>query len=93
MPGVTFTRDLYAAIEGADVIALVTEWPDYLAIDWRRAASLVRRRAVVDGRNCLDPADLTAHGFNYHAMGRPTKTARWDRRESDRVIATPSHVA
>ncbi len=88
MPGVEFAADVYSALDGADVIAVVTEWPEYLAVDWQKAATLVRRRAVVDGRNCLDPATLAAHGFNYQGIGRPAWTSKWDRRESDRFVAS-----
>jgi UDPglucose 6-dehydrogenase len=49
---------------------LVTEWPEYRSLDWERVARLVRRREVVDGRNCLDPAALRAAGFGYRGMGR-----------------------
>ena len=85
LPGVELESDLYAAVAGADVIALVTEWPEYLVVDWEQIATLVRRRVVVDGRNCLDPATLAHFGFNYHGIGRPTWTTQWERRESDRV--------
>jgi UDPglucose 6-dehydrogenase len=87
LPGVTFATDPYAAMEGADAVAIVTEWPQYIDLDWNRAAALVRRRVVVDGRNCLDPGKLAAHGFNYHGIGRRTRTTQWERRESDRPSA------
>jgi UDPglucose 6-dehydrogenase len=93
LPSVEFAADPYSAMAGADVVALVTEWPEYLAINWERAATLVRRRVVVDGRNCLDRAQLATHGFNYHGIGRPTRTSQWDRRASDRPpaeAATPT---
>jgi UDPglucose 6-dehydrogenase len=93
MPGVELAADPYEAIEGADVIALVTEWPQYLTLDWERAASLVHRRVVVDGRNCLDPDTVTAYGFNYQGMGRPSRTVKWDRRLSDQQAARAEHVA
>jgi UDPglucose 6-dehydrogenase len=85
IPEIDIVADPYAAIAGADVVAVVTEWPEYLALDWQRAAHLMRHRVIVDGRNCLDATVVAAHGFNYHAMGRPTVTTRWDRRASDRV--------
>ncbi|MGA9920275.1 MAG: UDP-glucose/GDP-mannose dehydrogenase family protein [Candidatus Dormiibacterota bacterium] len=93
MPGVEFAEDMYSAIDGADVIALVTEWPEYLTLDWQRAASLVQRRAVVDGRNCLDPATLAVHGFNYHGIGRPAWTSQWNRRASDGLVTSGAHTA
>jgi UDPglucose 6-dehydrogenase len=93
LPEVEFADDPYAAMAGADAIALVTEWPQYVAIDWQRAASLVQRRVVVDGRNCLDPEVLAAHGFNYHGMGRPSRTVQWDRRVNDERTPRAQHVA
>src|ERR1039458_1646064 len=93
VPGMEIASDPYAALAGADVVALVTEWPQYLALDWQRASSLVRRRVVVDGRNCLDPQIVTAHGFNYHGMGRPTRTTQWGRRLSDPVPESGQNVA
>jgi UDPglucose 6-dehydrogenase len=83
IPEISFAADPYAAMEGADAVALVTEWPEYLAVNWQRAALLVRRRIVVDGRNCLDPEIVTAAGFNYHGMGRPSRNTQWARRVSD----------
>jgi UDPglucose 6-dehydrogenase len=68
--GATVVHDPYDCVTGADVIALVTEWPEYRSLDWERVARLVRRREVVDGRNCLDPAALRAAGFSYRGMGR-----------------------
>lgn len=88
MPGIELAADPYAAMRGADVVALVTEWPEYLALDWAEAAGLVARRVVVDGRNCLDPDDLARHGFNYYGVGRRTRTTQWDRRSSDRETTT-----
>jgi UDPglucose 6-dehydrogenase len=93
LPGVTFAADPYEAMEGADVVALVTEWPEYLEIDWERAAGLVRRRVVVDGRNCLDPDRVAEPGFNYHGIGRKSRTTKWARRDSDRLIAREVNLA
>jgi UDPglucose 6-dehydrogenase len=93
LPEVEFAADPYAAMKGADAVALITEWPEYLSIDWTRAASLVRQRVIVDGRNCLDPEALAASGFNYHGMGRPCRTVQWGRRVSDERPAGAEAVA
>ena len=92
LPDVEFAADPYAAMVDADVVALVTEWPEYLTIDWRRAAELVKQRNVVDGRNCLNPDTLAEHGFNYHGMGRPSVRMRWGRRASDFTAAETEMV-
>jgi UDPglucose 6-dehydrogenase len=70
LPTATMTDDPYACVRGADAVALVTEWDDYVELDWARVASLVRRRIVVDGRNALDPRRLTGLGFTYYGVGR-----------------------
>jgi UDPglucose 6-dehydrogenase len=63
--------DAYACVRDADVVALVTEWPQFRALDWAQVAELVRRRIVVDGRNCLDGVALARLGFAYRSVGRP----------------------
>ena len=70
LPSTAISDDPYACVEGADAIALVTEWPEYMALDWVRAAGLVRCRTVVDGRNCLDVDAVRAAGFRYTEVGR-----------------------
>ena len=70
LPDVRITGDPYDCVAGADAIGLVTEWPAYVDLDWARVAGLVRRRIVVDGRNCLDAEQLIKLGFEYFAMGR-----------------------
>jgi UDPglucose 6-dehydrogenase len=92
IPELELAPDPYTAVAGADVVAIVTEWPEYVELDWARAAALVRQRNIVDGRNCLDPQLVAEHGFNYHAMGRPSVNTSWGRRSSDRVIDAPQMV-
>jgi len=93
IPDVQFASDPYAAMAGADVVAVVTEWQEYLAIDWARAAHMVRQRIIVDGRNCLDAKAVDAEGFNYHGLGRPSVTTTRRRRASDRLASEASDVA
>jgi UDPglucose 6-dehydrogenase len=80
---VEFAPDVYACATGADAVALVTEWPEYLELDWARIAQLVRQRIVVDGRNCLDMAQLVSFGFSYHSIGHSPQVLRWARRFAD----------
>jgi UDPglucose 6-dehydrogenase len=60
------------AIESADVVVLLTEWPEFVELDWRAAGATMRRRVVVDGRNVLSAEELTAAGFVYSSFGRGT---------------------
>jgi UDPglucose 6-dehydrogenase len=59
------------AVDGADAVVLVTEWPEFAELDW---AGAVRERmaqpVVVDGRNFLDREALRAAGFTYEGIGR-----------------------
>lgn len=61
----------------AELIKLVvTEWPEYVNLDWSRVAALVRRQLVIDGRNCLLADPLVDLGFTYIGVGRPTRKPR-----------------
>jgi UDPglucose 6-dehydrogenase len=62
------------ALEGADGAVLVTEWPEFRELDWRRIAGLMRNPLVVDGRNFLDREALIAAGFTYEGVGRASET-------------------
>ncbi|MBC3761708.1 UDP-glucose/GDP-mannose dehydrogenase family protein [Quadrisphaera sp. RL12-1S] len=67
----TYSEDADEALRGADVVLLLTEWPQYVQLDPAHVASLTRGRQVIDGRNVLDPAAWRAAGFTYRALGRP----------------------
>ena len=54
--------------DDADALVLVTEWPQYLDLDWENVAGRMRTRILVDGRHVLDRARLTKHGFRYLAI-------------------------
>jgi UDPglucose 6-dehydrogenase len=71
LPKITYCADPYQAAEGADAILLVTEWQEFLGIDWARLRGLVERPLILDGRNMLRATDLTRHGFHYVSIGRP----------------------
>jgi len=70
-PDLVTAASIDDALAGADVIVLVTEWPEFIALDPTRVAGLVRHRAIVDARNVLDSASWRAAGFTFVGMGRP----------------------
>jgi len=70
MPEVTFHDDAYSAIEGADALAIVTEWDAFRALDLDRVKSLLKQPIVVDLRNVYRPADIRKRGFTYVSVGR-----------------------
>jgi UDPglucose 6-dehydrogenase len=70
MPGVHFADSALGALEGADAVVLVTEWPEFRELDWAAAGERMAGRTVIDGRNYLDPAGLSGAGFGYEGIGR-----------------------
>lgn len=58
------------AAEGTDAVVLMTEWDEFLHVDWQTVAAAMRGRVVVDGRNALDRAALERMGFWYWGIGR-----------------------
>ena len=59
-----------AACEGADVLVVLTEWPELAEVDLAKVAAIMESPAVVDTRNILDPAAVRAAGCRYEGMGR-----------------------
>jgi UDPglucose 6-dehydrogenase len=64
------------ALEGADAVVLVTEWPEFAELDWSAVAERMTRPLIVDGRNFLDPEKLIAAGFEYEGIGRTVNSAK-----------------
>ncbi|MBA4087839.1 MAG: UDP-glucose 6-dehydrogenase [Novosphingobium sp.] len=70
MPEVTMAASTYAAVAGADAVALVTEWDAFRALDFARVKSLMNAPVLVDLRNVYDPTEARAAGFAYSSIGR-----------------------
>jgi UDPglucose 6-dehydrogenase len=68
--GVSFSPTAEEAIEGADAVVLVTEWPEFRELDLAALAPRMKGRLLVDGRNFLDPAKATSAGLIYEGVGR-----------------------
>ncbi len=68
---VAFEKDPYLAAEGAHAIALLTEWADFVTLDYERIyGSMAHPAFIFDGRNVLDHQKLFDIGFNVHAVGK-----------------------
>jgi UDPglucose 6-dehydrogenase len=68
---VTLCDSAWQAVEDADALALVTEWKEFRSPDFERLAQALRGRAIFDGRNLYDPAQVIEAGLTYHGIGRP----------------------
>jgi UDPglucose 6-dehydrogenase len=58
------------ALQGADALAIVTEWKQFRSPDFSRLAAALGDRVVFDGRNLYDPAEVEAAGLAYYGIGR-----------------------
>jgi UDPglucose 6-dehydrogenase len=60
------------ALEGADALAIVTEWQEFRSPDFEQIKQALRAPVIFDGRNLYDPAQMARAGFSYYAVGRGT---------------------
>jgi UDPglucose 6-dehydrogenase len=70
-PQLAYSTSLDETLAGADVVVLVTEWPEFRSIDPVHAATLVTTPIIIDGRNTLDAEGWRAAGWTYIGLGRP----------------------
>lgn len=70
-PDLTFAGTIEEAVRGVELVIVLTEWPEYVALDPVALAGQVHARRIIDGRNCLDPANWRDAGWTYRALGRP----------------------
>jgi UDPglucose 6-dehydrogenase len=68
--GLSFEEDQYEALNGADALAIVTEWKAFRSPDFNRMQSLMATATVFDGRNIFDPVVMREAGFIYYSIGR-----------------------
>jgi len=70
LKNICFCNDPYEAVRDADVLALVTEWPDFLKLDMKKVKNLMRKLYFLDGRNQFEPKEMRRLGFCYEGIGR-----------------------
>lgn len=70
MPDMTICANPYDAVRNADAVAFLTDWAEFSRVNFHHARALMKHPVVLDGRNALDAAALTAAGFTYIGLGR-----------------------
>ena len=70
-PELAYADTVEEAVHGSEVVLLLTEWPEYVALDPVALRQQVSAPRIIDGRNCLEPATWRAAGWTYRALGRP----------------------
>ncbi|MBV8781780.1 MAG: UDP-glucose/GDP-mannose dehydrogenase family protein [Phycisphaerae bacterium] len=68
---VEWCHDPVTAAAGADAVALLTDWPQYTTLPFRKIAATMNQPIIFDGRNCLLRDVMRETGFQYYPMGRP----------------------
>ncbi|HMA15534.1 MAG TPA: UDP-glucose/GDP-mannose dehydrogenase family protein, partial [Kiloniellaceae bacterium] len=71
LPGVTWCKNAYEALTGADAAAVLTEWNEFRGLGVKRMKEVMKAPVMVDLRNVYDPDDMAAAGFRYSSIGRP----------------------
>jgi UDPglucose 6-dehydrogenase len=74
LPTMTYATSALEAVKGADACVLVTEWQEFLNLDWAQVKQLMAKAVVIDGRNALDGAALADLGFSYEGVGTRPRT-------------------
>ncbi len=69
-PRIRYAQTPMAALDGADVLAIVTEWKEFRAPDFDAIKAKLRTPVIFDGRNLYDPATPRRAGLEYFAIGR-----------------------
>ncbi|GAA2248564.1 UDP-glucose/GDP-mannose dehydrogenase family protein [Streptomyces amakusaensis] len=75
-PELDYTDDLTASVDGAELVVLATEWPEYQHADPQALAGRTVRPLLVDCRTTLDPETWRAAGWTVHQLGRPAENER-----------------
>ncbi|MFQ5457868.1 MAG: UDP-glucose dehydrogenase family protein [Myxococcota bacterium] len=68
---IAYTRNAYLALEGADALAILTEWNEFRRPNFEKMRALLSRPVIFDGRNIYTAAQLQKRGFTYVSIGAP----------------------
>jgi UDPglucose 6-dehydrogenase len=68
---VEWSADPVTCAAGADAVALLTDWPQYSTLPFRKIAATMNQPLIFDGRNCLHRDIMRENGFQYFPIGRP----------------------
>ena len=70
LKGVSYADSMLAALDGADALAVVTEWKEFRSPDFDEIKKRLKTPAIFDGRNLYEPADMKRAGLEYYPVGR-----------------------
>lgn len=67
-----FAKDEYDALEEADALMIMTEWPVFRTPEFEKISSSLANKVIFDGRNLYDLDQMEGLGFDYYSIGRKT---------------------
>ena len=67
---VEYCNSIYDASQGADAIALMTEWKQFRLPPWGKIMQLMNDNIIIDGRNIYDHSELVSEGFVHYSIGK-----------------------
>lgn len=70
LPEIEYATDEYDAINGADMMVIITEWNQFRALDMEKVKTLLKAPKIADLRNVYEPHDMRELGFEYVGVGR-----------------------
>ena len=70
LPNISYVDNVYEVANGADLLIVLTEWSDFMEINFEEIKKRMKALNIIDGRNIYDPEKLRAMGFNYVGVGR-----------------------
>src|SRR5882724_3913976 len=70
LAGIRYAESPLAALDGADALAVVTEWQEFRSPDFEAIRARLKTPAIFDGRNLYDPNELKRFGLEYYPIGR-----------------------
>jgi UDPglucose 6-dehydrogenase len=71
LPNIRQHQDIQSAIIDSDCVFIATDWSEFTLLDWKKVKDMMKGELIVDGRNCVDPDTVRAHGLTYIGVGRP----------------------
>ncbi|MDQ1571708.1 MAG: UDPglucose 6-dehydrogenase [Actinomycetota bacterium] len=86
-PTLSYADSVTDAVTGADVILVLTEWPEFVNADAAELAELSNRAIVIDARNCLNTSAWTAAGWDVRALGRSSRAVSTDVYERESLLS------
>jgi UDPglucose 6-dehydrogenase len=69
---ISYATDMYSALNDADALLIITEWPEFRVPDFTELTTRLKNKLMFDGRNIFDPQDMKKLGYSYYCIGIDT---------------------